>query len=288
MSSAIQSWLEKVYNTRWITTCLRKDLLQIDKLYTGISQRKYEIYNYRKVVDLEYVSVGGEVRCKDEEAKKTFEENETKLSIEIDKLRRSVNDIVEQRTKLISSEIAHWKSTRGRDNFSKQKLKRQKRGSLLIAGELKQTLGLYLNLVKQRDTLHDTDLKTSIQRARVNEDNLTYERERQRDRNNLHNFTAKNISPEERQILNCGGGFVMKTMQQMNTRKKQLAVKRQTELAILQYAEYLAGKRKKRGGLPKRGFNFIRKVNARKEIMRFYFHPKIGYLERRFINKALK
>ena len=76
MSSAIQSWLEKVYNTRWITTCLRKDLLQIDKLYTGISQRKYEIYNYRKVVDLEYVSVGGEVRCKDEEAKKTLEENE--------------------------------------------------------------------------------------------------------------------------------------------------------------------------------------------------------------------
>ena len=187
--------------------------------------------------------------------KKTFEENETKLSIEIDKLRRPVNDIVEQRTKLITSEIAHWKSTRGGDNLSKQKLKRQKRGSLLIAGELKQTLRLYLNLVKEQDTLHDTDLKTSIQRARVNENNLTYERERQRDRNNLHNFTAKNISSEERQILNCGGGFVMKNMQQMNIRKKQLAVKRQTELAMLQYAEYLAGKRKKRGGLPQRGLN---------------------------------
>ena len=72
MSSSIQSWDEKVYHTRWITACLRKDVLPIDKLYTGISQRKYEIYNYRKVVDLEYVSVGGEVRCKDEEAKKNL------------------------------------------------------------------------------------------------------------------------------------------------------------------------------------------------------------------------
>ena len=47
-------------------------MLQIDKLYTGISQRKHEIYNFRMVVDLEYVSVGGEVRCKDEEANEMF------------------------------------------------------------------------------------------------------------------------------------------------------------------------------------------------------------------------
>ena len=43
-----------------------------------------------------------------------------------------------------------------------------------------------------------------------------------------------------------------------------------------------------KGGLPEGGFNFNRKVNARKEIMRDYFNPRIGYLERRFINKALK
>ena len=148
MSSAIHSWLKKVCHTRLITACLRNDLLQKDKLYTRISQRKHEIYNYRKVVDLEYVSVGGEVRCKDEEAKKTFEEKETKLTFEIVNLRRSVDGIIEQRTKLITSEIAQWKSKRGRDYLSKPKLKRQKRGSLLIVGELKHTLRLYLNLVK--------------------------------------------------------------------------------------------------------------------------------------------
>ena len=65
------------------------------------------------MVDLEYVSVGGDVRCKDEEAKKSFEEKETKLTYEIDKLRRCVDGIIEQRTKLITSEITHWKSKRG-------------------------------------------------------------------------------------------------------------------------------------------------------------------------------
>ena len=288
MSSAVHAWLKKVYHTRLITAGLKNDLLQIDKLYTGISQRKHEIYNCRKVVDLEYVSLGGDVKCKDEEAKKTLEEKETKLTYEIDKLRRSVDGIIEQRTKLISSEIAQWKSKRGGDYLSKPKLKRQKRGSLLIVGELKHTMRLYLNLVKERETLHYADLETSIHRARVHEDNLTYKNERQRDRNNLHNFTAKDITSEERQILNCGGGFVMKTMHKMNNRKKQRAVKRQTEFAILQYVEHLAGNRKKRGGLPERGLNLNRKVNARKGIMRYYFHPRIGYLERRFINKALK
>ena len=34
------------------------------------------------MVDLEYLSVGGEVRCKDDEAKKEFEEKETKLTLE--------------------------------------------------------------------------------------------------------------------------------------------------------------------------------------------------------------
>ena len=183
--------------------------MQIDKLYNGISQCKYELYNLRKVVDLEYVSVGGEVRCKDDEARKEFEEKETKLNLEIDKLKRSVDYIVEHRTKLITSELTKWKSRRGRDYLAKTKLKRQKRGSLVIVRDLKHTLRLYTSLVKERDMLQYSDLKTSIHRARANEDCLTYERERQRDRNNLHNFTARDISSEERQILDCGGGFVM-------------------------------------------------------------------------------
>ena len=56
MPSGIQSWLEKVYKSQLITTCLRIDLLHIDKLYTSISKCKYDLYNLRKEVNLEYVS----------------------------------------------------------------------------------------------------------------------------------------------------------------------------------------------------------------------------------------
>ena len=57
----------------------------------------------------------------------------------------------------------------------------------------------------------------------------------------LHNFTARNVSKEERQILNYGGDFVMKGKPTSDGIKKQRAVKKQTELAVLSYVEYLGG-----------------------------------------------
>ena len=60
--------------------------------------------------------------------------------------------------------------------------------------------------------------------------------------------------------------------------KKQRAVEKQTELAVLIHVEYLAGVRVKGGGQSR---------NVRKEILRSFFHPTIGCLERRFITKVL-
>ena len=60
-------------------------------------------------------------------------------------------------------------------------------------------------------------------------------------------------------------------------------MKRKTELAVLSYVEYLGGLKVK--GRRTRGGGS--RVNVRKEIMCYFFHPRVGYLER-FINKALK
>ena len=100
---------------------------------------------------------------------------------------------------------------------------------------------------------------------------------------NLLNFTRRNVTKEEQQILNYGGGFVLKGKPTLDGIKKQRAVKKQTELALLSYVEYLAGVRVKirvKGG--------GRSGNVRKEILRYLFHPRIGCLERRFITKVLK
>ena len=118
--------------------------------------------------------------------------------------------IVTSRTKLITSELLQWKNKRGRDYFTKQKERRHIRGGQVIVGELKLTLSCYLNLVKERDALVSNDLQVLIYEDRVKDEHLVYERERQRDRENLHNFTPKVVSRDEKQILNNGGGFVLK------------------------------------------------------------------------------
>ena len=74
----------------------------------------------------------------------------------------------------------------------------------------------------------------------------------ERDRENLDNFTHKVVSRDERQILNNGGGFVLKDNTILGDKRKHSIVKRQTELAVLSYVEYLAGLkvkgRRMRGG----------------------------------------
>ena len=137
--------------------------------------------------------------------------------------------------------------------LSKQKERRHIRGGHMIVGELKLTLSCYLNFVKERDALVSNDLQVLIYEDRVKDEHLAYEKERQRDRENLHNFTHGVVSRDEKQILNNGGGFVLKDKPIFDDKRKHRIVKRQTELAVLSYVEYLAGlkvkgRRTRRGG----------------------------------------
>ena len=127
-------------------------------------------------------------------------------------------------------------------------------------------------------------LQVLIYEDRVKDEHLVYERERQRDRENLHNFTHNVVSRDEKQILNNGSGFVLKDNTILDDKRKHCIVKRQAELAVLSYVEYLAGLKVK--GRRMRGGGS--RVNVRKEIMCYFIHPRVGYLERRFINNASK
>ena len=59
----------------------------------------------RKEVDVEYISVSGVVTCKDEKTRQDFTEKEKDIELEIATLKKSVDDIVSSRTKLITSEL---------------------------------------------------------------------------------------------------------------------------------------------------------------------------------------
>ena len=159
--------------------------------YSTLGRLKFEIYNLRKEADVEYTAVCGVVTCKDEKSRLVLEEKEKCMGLELAAIKRNVDDIVESRTKLITSEITQWRN-------EKIKEKRHARGGLVIVGELKDTLRCFLSFVKERDALSQSDLKSFIYKDRLNGEDITFERERHCDRVNLHNFTRCNVTKEER------------------------------------------------------------------------------------------
>ena len=140
MSKELETWYAKILKSRYITSCIRCDLKKIDRLYSTLARLKFEIYNLRKEADVEYTAVCGVVTCKDEKSRLVLEEKEKCMGLELAAIKRNVDDIVESRTKLITSEITQWRKKRGRDYFTKTKEKRHARGGLVIVGELKDTL----------------------------------------------------------------------------------------------------------------------------------------------------
>ena len=106
---------------RYITTVIRCDLQNIDRLYSTLARLKFEIYNLRKEADVEYTAVCGVVTCKDEKTRLVLGEKEKCIGLELAAIKRNVDNIVESRTKLITSEITQWRKKRGRDYFTKTK-----------------------------------------------------------------------------------------------------------------------------------------------------------------------
>ena len=74
-------------------------------------------------------------------------------------------------------------------------------GGLVIMCEIRETLTLFMRLVTERDMLHEKDYIAKITKAREDEDSVAFQRECQRDSTNLHNFTSREVSLEEREIL---------------------------------------------------------------------------------------
>ena len=61
------------------------------------------------------------------------------------------------RTRLLKVEYKQWKSLRGRDYLSKQRMKRQVRGGLSIVSAIRETLRLFTRLMTGLDMLHEKD-----------------------------------------------------------------------------------------------------------------------------------
>ena len=75
---------------------------------------------------------------------------------EVRTVKAIVETVVGTRARLLTVEYKQWKGLRGRDYLSKQRMKRQFRG-LVIVSEIRETLRLFTRLVTERDMLHEKD-----------------------------------------------------------------------------------------------------------------------------------
>ena len=143
---------------------------------------------------------------------------------EVKTVKAIVGTVVGTRTRLLPVEYKQWKGLRGRDYLSKQRMKRQVRGGLLIVSEIRETLRLFMRLVTERDMWHEKDYIEKIPKAREDEDSMAFQRESRGDSTNLHNFTSREVSLEEREILNCGDGHVPRRYGITGERERQREV----------------------------------------------------------------
>ena len=127
---------------------------------------------------------------------------------EVKTVKAIVGTVVGTRTRLLTVEYKQWKGLLGRDYLSKQRMKRQVRG-LVIVSEIRETLRLFTRLVTERDMLHEKDYIAKITKAREDEDSIAFQRECRGDSTNLHNFTSREAFLEEREILNRGEDMVL-------------------------------------------------------------------------------
>ena len=160
------------------------------------------------------------------------------------RLKAIVVTVFGTKTRLSAVEYKQWRSLRGRDYLSKQRMKRQLRGSLVIVSEIRETLRLFTRLVTERDMLHEKDYIAKITKAREDEDSMAFQRECRGDSTNLHNFTSREVSLEEREIPNCGDGLLPRRYGITGARQRQREVQQQTELPLLQYLDHFAGNKR--------------------------------------------
>ena len=133
-----------------------------------------------------------------------LEEKEKWCVDEVKRLKAIVVTVVGTKTRLSTVEYKQWRSLRGRDYLSKQRMKRQVRGGLLIVSEIRETLRLFTRLVTERDMLHEKDYIAKITKAREDEDSMAFQRECRGDSTTVRNFTSREVSLEECKIPNCG------------------------------------------------------------------------------------
>ena len=123
---------------------------------------------------MNYVALGVVMACKDQGQRLELEEKEKWCVDEVKRLKAIVVTVVGTKTRLSTVEYKQWRSLKGRDYLSKQRMKWHVRGRLVIVSKIRETLRLFTRSVTERDMLNEKVYIAKIPKATEDEDRVVY------------------------------------------------------------------------------------------------------------------
>ena len=154
MAAKVRSWRLKVLITRRITSVLLKELSYISDMYSLLIRRKLDLYELDRGNEEEYVVLAGIISNKDKDFNRWMKLKRQEHELECEKLKEDVRMMIENRVRLIKSEMSHLRRSQlSQTGRSKLQRRRSKRGQLSNVREIQDTLNWYMKLLEERECL---------------------------------------------------------------------------------------------------------------------------------------
>ena len=204
-------------------------------------------------------------------------------------LKDKIERVIDNRSRLITSEIGHMKCRVKQNSRSKIQERKFKRGQMSYVGEIRTVLRDYKDLLEERESLMKAEFYLgmgTVQGAVIRNE---YEAERSRDRTNLHNFTAKKLDRGVENVLRKSGGYVPREECEKEAIHKIKMVRSQAEMALLTFMEATLGYRRFKGRkCHQRKKEPFKKTSIWRKIRDYLKHPGLGKIQRQFVYNSLK
>ena len=283
-------WRKKVLKTRPISALLEVELFHVDLLYERLLDLETSLYDFERQNQEIFSFQAGEPSGYNSDENERLRKSRITFDSSIEEVKQEINYLITRRRSLISSEITELRQKQRFPKMSREKQKKAMRGLVNNIYELRRVLKSFDKLVDERERIFQLDLRKRKQYLRQKCEAEGIEMEKQRRRDNLHNFTNIPVGTDLKALLDRSGGFVQICSKTRSSQKMFLDFKRQAEEALLTYSCKVTGQ--KRRNAPKhhlKGRNKrISKRTVRSLIRANLSHPNLSRVDRQFIYYSLR
>ena len=286
-----EGWRKKVFMSRPMSALLKAELLHVDLLYERLadletSQHKFESGQNEEAFSFQAGEIKGLISDKNNEIRKS----RNAIDSNIEEVKREICYLITRRKSLIYSEVTKLRQKQRTTKLNKVQQKKAMRGNANNAYQLRRELRSYDKLADERERIYRKDLVARKQnlRQKYKANEVIVEKQRQRD--NLHNFINTSVDKDIKTLLDRSGGFLPICTKPCSSQKLLLDFKRQTEQALLTFICKVTGQ--SRITTPTHNFRGTGKKTSkrsvRSQILTNLSYPNLSKGNRQIIYNSLR